>query len=111
MPYFKFLIIFIILFISSCTDNIQKNGLSIQEVIQKALKKIVKKKIIIFGSGRTDSGVHAIEQSAHFEIKKKIQNLNKFLKSINYFVNNESISILKIKKLRRNLFFLLLICL
>ena len=32
MPYFKFLIIFIILFISSCTDNIQKNGLSITKI-------------------------------------------------------------------------------
>ena len=32
MLYFKFLIIFIILFISSCTDNIQKNGLSITKI-------------------------------------------------------------------------------
>ena len=44
----------------------QKNGLSVQETIQKALKKILKQKIILYGSGRTDSGVHALSQSAHF---------------------------------------------
>ena len=49
----------------------QKNGASIQETIQKILKKILKQKISLYGSGRTDSGVHAIGQSAHFTIKKK----------------------------------------
>ena len=38
MPYFKFLIIFIILFISSCTDNIQKNGLSIIKINEIKVK-------------------------------------------------------------------------
>ena len=38
MPYFKFLIIFIILFISSCTDNIQKNGLSIRQINEIKVK-------------------------------------------------------------------------
>ena len=38
MPYFKFLIIFIILFISSCTDNIQKNGLSITSINEIKVK-------------------------------------------------------------------------
>ena len=56
----------------------------------------------MFGSGRTDSGVHAIEQSAHFECKKKIEHLEKFLKSLNHFVNNEKVSIIKIKKRNKN---------
>ena len=34
--------------------QIQKNGPSVQDAIQKALKKILKKKIVIFGSGRTE---------------------------------------------------------
>ena len=38
MLYFKFLIIFIILFISSCTNNIQKNGLSITKINQIKVK-------------------------------------------------------------------------
>ena len=54
--------------------------------------------MILIGSGRTDTGVHAIEQSAHFDCKKEIQNLDKLLKSINQFINDKSIFILAIKK-------------
>ena len=49
----------------------QKNGNSVQGLIEKKLSKVLKEKINIVGSGRTDSGVHAIEQSAHFDLKKK----------------------------------------
>ena len=38
MPYFKFFIIFIILFFSSCTQDIQKNGLSITKINQIKIK-------------------------------------------------------------------------
>ena len=78
--------------------QIQSKGKSIQKLIQTKLSKLLKEKISIVGSGRTDSGVHAIEQSAHFDCKKKIQNLGKFIKSINYFVNNKGVSIINIKK-------------
>ncbi|MDA9605028.1 tRNA pseudouridine(38-40) synthase TruA [Candidatus Pelagibacter sp.] len=78
--------------------QIQSKGKSIQKLIQTKLSRLLKEKILLIGSGRTDSGVHAIEQSAHFECKKKIQNLDKFLKSINHFVNNKNISIVNIKK-------------
>ena len=46
--------------------QIQKNGLSIQSIVQKALSKVLKSKIKINGSGRTDAGVHAKGQSANF---------------------------------------------
>ncbi len=78
--------------------QMQKNGLSIQEVLQKVLKKLLKEKISLFGSGRTDTGVHAIEQSAHFRINNDIKNKEKFLKSVNFFLKNYSISVLDIKK-------------
>ena len=78
--------------------QIQSKGKSIQKLIQTKISKLLKEKISLVGSGRTDSGVHAIEQSAHFDCKKEIQNLDKFLKSINHFVNDMNISILNIKK-------------
>ncbi len=82
--------------------QIQKKGKTIQGVIQEKISKIIKEKIILVGSGRTDTGVHALEQSAHFECKKKILNYDKFLKSMNYFLNNDFITILKIKKKNHN---------
>jgi len=78
--------------------QIQSKGQSIQKLIQNKISKLLKEKINLIGSGRTDSGVHAIEQSAHFECKKKIENLSKFLQSTNYFLNKKLISIINIKK-------------
>ena len=78
--------------------QIQKKGTTIQGLIQEKLSKLLKEKIILNGSGRTDTGVHAIEQSAHFDCKNKIIDLTKFLKSINHFLNNKGIAITKIKK-------------
>ena len=78
--------------------QIQSKGKSIQKLIQTKLSKLLKEKISLIGSGRTDAGVHAIEQSAHFECKKEILNLNKFLKSVNHFVNEKNVSIINIKK-------------
>jgi len=49
----------------------QKNGISVQEVLQKAIFNFSKEKVIVTGAGRTDSGVHALEQVAHFDLKKK----------------------------------------
>ena len=82
--------------------QIQKNGKSIQKIIQSTLSKLLKQKIILYGSGRTDAGVHALEQSAHFDVKNKIQNIDKIIKSLNFFLNNKMISIIKIKKKKIN---------
>ena len=78
--------------------QIQKKGKTVQGLIQFRISKLLKEKITLLGSGRTDAGVHAIEQSAHFDCENKIEELNKFLKSMNYFLNKDDISILKILK-------------
>ena len=78
--------------------QVQKKGKTIQGLIQDKISVLLKEKINLLGAGRLDKGVHAIEQSAHFECKTKIINLNKFLKSINFFLNKDMVTILKIKK-------------
>ena len=80
--------------------QIQKKGKTIQGLIQKKISKILNEKILLIGSGRTDTGVHAIEQSAHFECKNQIKDFDKFLKSTNYFLNRDLVTVLKIR--RRN---------
>ena len=82
--------------------QIQSKGRSIQKFIQTKLSKLLKEKILLIGSGRTDAGVHAIAQSAHFECKKEIQDLDKFLKSVNHFINDMNVSIIRIKKKNLN---------
>ena len=82
--------------------QIQKKGKTIQGLIQEKISNLLREKITLLGSGRTDTGVHAIEQSAHFECKNEIKQSNKFLKSINYFLNKEGVTILKIKKKNKN---------
>ena len=78
--------------------QIQTKGKTIQGLIQERISKLLKEKIILFGAGRLDKGVHALGQSAHFECKKKIEDLSKFIKSLNHFLNKEMITIIKIKK-------------
>ena len=78
--------------------QIQKKGTTVQGILQNKISKLLKEKIIIFGAGRLDVGVHAKEQSAHFDSKNAITEIDKFLKSINHFLNRDGIAILKIKK-------------
>ena len=83
--------------------QIQNNGKSIQEIVQKALLKTFKSKIKIIGSGRTDAGVHAIGQSANFFLNEKIKNKIRSLSTINFYLKKYPISILDLK--RKNLNF------
>jgi len=82
--------------------QIQKNGKSVQKIIQSNLSKLLKQKIILYSAGRTDRGVHASEQSAHFDVKNKIQNIDKMIKSLNFFLNPKKISIINIIKRNKN---------
>jgi len=63
----------------------QANAKGVQEVVEDALTKILRKKIDIVGSGRTDTGVHCRRQYFHVDIEQSfhdqalIQNLNALL--------------------------------
>ena len=60
----------------------QKNKRTVQGEIEKVLTKINKNKVEIKGAGRTDRGVHAYDQKAHFDLKQDIP-LERLLKAIN----------------------------
>ena len=75
----------------------QKNGQSVQEVLQKAIFNFSKEKVVVTGAGRTDSGVHALAQVAHFDLKKKIKNKN-ILPAINQNIGSKPVTVLKINR-------------
>mgnify|MGYP006111066669 FL=1 len=79
----------------------QDNGLSIQEAIEDAIFKLTAEKINLFGAGRTDSGVHALGQVAHFNLKKnfKIDNIRD---GLNQHLRPQPIAILKVAKVHQD---------
>lgn len=50
----------------------QPNGTSVQELIENALHKMTGKKIVVNSASRTDAGVHAFAQIAHFKTSSRI---------------------------------------
>ncbi len=78
----------------------QPDVISIQEVLENALSKLLKNKTNIVGAGRTDSGVHAKQIFAHFETTLQIDRTN--LKNrLNAFLA-DTICILKIFEVRKD---------
>jgi tRNA pseudouridine38-40 synthase len=75
--------------------QIQDNALAIQEVISNSVKQILQKEINLIGSGRTDTGVHALGQVANFTFSEKFD-LSKFKYSLNSILPKD-ISIAKIE--------------
>ncbi len=54
-----------------CGWQSQKNGVSVQDTVESALEKYFGTKIRLYGAGRTDVGVHAKGQVAHFDVDKE----------------------------------------
>lgn len=77
----------------------QLEGKSIQGEIENCLEKIFKKKITIFVAGRTDAGVHALGQVAHFEIENCSIDPSKLYLAINsYLIKSHNQIVVKSSK-------------
>ena len=50
----------------------QNNAMTVQEWLEKAVKKLTGETVCVHGASRTDAGVHALGQSAHFETESRI---------------------------------------
>lgn len=66
-----------------CGWQVQDNGTSIQTILATALQTLLKHPPRLIGSGRTDAGVHARGQVAHFTAESQIEDTRKFLHSLN----------------------------
>lgn len=67
----------------------QPNGITIQEIIENALSKILSQKIEITGSSRTDTGVHASMQTFHFDYDNNLLCIEKFIYKLNRILPEE----------------------
>ena len=66
-----------------CGWQIQKNAITVQATIKKALEDIVKtNNVNVIGSGRTDSGVHSVGQVCSVKLKTNMTNIQ-LLKALN----------------------------
>ncbi|MCE1164745.1 MAG: tRNA pseudouridine(38-40) synthase TruA [Bacteroidetes bacterium] len=61
----------------------KKHRNTVQEILENALNKILRTEIKITGAGRTDTGVHAYNQTANFRYDGEIKDIKKFLYSLN----------------------------
>ncbi len=79
----------------------QENGISIQSSIEESICNLTKENTNVFGAGRTDSGVHAKGQVAHFNIKKKFSN-STIRDGLNQYLRPKTISILKVESVNKD---------
>ncbi|MAI28843.1 MAG: tRNA pseudouridine(38-40) synthase TruA [Rickettsiales bacterium] len=82
----------------------QRNGTSIQGEIEESLKKIFNQEIKLYVAGRTDAGVHALSQVAHFDIESLSIKTDKIFRALNFFLKKKKnkITILESKIVSKN---------
>lgn len=71
----------------------QDNGPSVQHAVEDAIQKFSGETVTVYGSGRTDAGVHALGQIAHFDLDKQTQ-ANRVREALNYHLKPDPIAVL-----------------
>ena len=66
----------------------QINASSVQQTLEECISVIQRSKISVFGAGRTDTGVHAKQMIAHFDVNKLSLNKNDFVFKLNLLLPN-----------------------
>ena len=85
-----------------CGWQRQPGQATVESVITEALKTAFSQDIEIFGSGRTDAGVHAVGQIAHFDCNKKLNGFEMMM-AINHNIDyNENIAIIDCQEVSEN---------
>ena len=69
----------------------QPNAISVQEVLEDALSKLLQSPIDIVGAGRTDTGVHALQMFAHFDYDHELDSSHLIYK-LNAFLPKDIVS-------------------
>jgi pseudouridylate synthase I len=70
---------------------------SIQQAIETAIFKFCQAEVEVYGSGRTDAGVHALGQVAHVDLAKEFD-LYKMRQALNFYLHPNRIAILEVQR-------------
>lgn len=71
----------------------QENGPSVQGALEEAIRKLSGESVSVTGAGRTDAGVHALAQVAHFELEKTFAPA-KLRDALNYHLRPDPVCVL-----------------
>jgi tRNA pseudouridine38-40 synthase len=74
---------------------------SVAEILENAVFLLTQEKVKIFPSGRTDAGVHALEQVIHFDLEKTFES-KKIISGLNNYLRGEAISVLSCEQVDEN---------
>jgi tRNA pseudouridine38-40 synthase len=75
------------------SNPIKGELITVQGVIESAIVKITGQQALVEGAGRTDTGVHATGQIAHFDLKKPFP-LSRIVDALNFYIREYGVSIL-----------------
>jgi tRNA pseudouridine38-40 synthase len=76
-----------------CGWQRQKNGVSVQEILEQAVFKFTKEETKFVAAGRTDAGVHALGQVVHFDLNHEVPT-HTVIGALNYHVKPFKIAII-----------------
>ena len=79
----------------------QDNGRSVQQVIEEAIVGFAQEQVNVFGAGRTDSGVHALGQVAHFDLVRDTDP-ETVRDALNFHLKTDTITILEVEEVDQN---------
>ena len=77
-----------------CGWQMQDNGPSVQGALTDALKSLSGEDVQVMGAGRTDAGVHALGQVAHFDLSKS-WNPDKIRDGLNFHLKPDPVAVLE----------------
>lgn len=79
----------------------QENAMSVQQLIEDAIYQFSQERVILHAAGRTDAGVHAIAQVAHFDITKYYR-CKDIIRSLNHFLRSTFVRIINCEEVDNN---------
>ena len=71
----------------------QANGPSVQAALEEAIKGFCGETVLVEGAGRTDAGVHALGQVAHFDLNKETT-ADTVMKALNFHLKPAPVAVL-----------------